>query len=162
IIREFNVPACVIAHRQELVSQASLALNREEVPHGIIAQKEIIKQIIALHMETHGRTFYSSRAPVRVAGVDTLNSRGGDKDRWFTNVQLVVQDEGYHVIADNKWGKAMELFPAARGLFPTAHAVRADGKGLGRHADGLADALVLGPSPRELIDRGYLCDYRLV
>jgi superfamily II DNA or RNA helicase len=40
--------------------------------------------------------------------------------------------------------------------------MRADGRGLGRHHDGLADALVIGPSMRDLIDQGYLTDYRVV
>jgi DNA repair protein RadD len=161
IIRTFNAPTCAIAHRQELVSQAALSLNREGVPHGIIAPKGTIRQIIALEMETHGHSHYNSRAPVRVAGVDTLRNHD-PKDRWLSAVQLVVQDEGHHVLKANKWGAAMRLFPAARGLFPTAHAVRADGAGLGRHADGLVDSLVVGPSCRELINRGFLTDYRLI
>jgi len=69
--------------------------------------------------------------------------------------------EGHHVLADNKWGIAMGRFPNARGLFPTATPKRADRKGLGRHADGLVDALVTGPTMRELIDMGYLTDYRV-
>ncbi len=39
--------------------------------------------------------------------------------------------------------------------------MRADGKGLGRHADGVIDQLVVGPGMRELITRGYLTDYRI-
>jgi DNA repair protein RadD len=74
----------------------------------------------------------------------------------------VVQDEGHHILRDNKWGKAMALFPNARGLFPTAHAVRADGAGLGRAADGLADRLVTTVNCRDLIERGFLTDYRLL
>lgn len=161
ILNEFNVPACAIAHRQELVAQMALALNRERVPHGIIAPKKVQKQIIALEHETHGHSDYAYRADVRVAGVDSLANHD-TKDRWLHSVGLVVQDEGHHVLKDNKWGKAMSLFPNARGLFPTAHAIRADGCGLGRGADGLVDKLVLGPSCRELIDRGFLVDYRLL
>lgn len=159
ILREFNAPACAIAHRQELVGQLALALNREEVPHSIIAPKAIVRQIIALEVETHGRSYFSHRAPVRVAGVDTLLNH--DKDPWLATVQLVVIDEGHHVLRANKWGRAFAMFPLARGLFPTAHAVRADGAGLGTVADGLVDSLVVGPNCRELIRRGYLTDYRL-
>lgn len=162
IVREFDQPACLISHRQELVGQASLALNREEVQHGIIAPAAIQKQIIQLEMEMHGRSFYSPRAPVRVAGVDTLLNHD-TTDRWLQQVALIVQDEGHHVLKSNKWGSAMEMFSkTARGLFPTAHCYRADGKGLGRNADGLVDRLVIGPHGRELINRGYLCDYRLI
>jgi superfamily II DNA or RNA helicase len=162
IVKEMDQPACLISHRQELVGQAALALNREEVQHGIIAPAAIQKQIIQLEMEMHGRSFYSPRAPVRVAGVDTLLNHD-TTDRWLQQVGLIVQDEGHHVLKDNKWGSAMEMFSKnARGLFPTAHAYRADGKGLGRSADGLVDRLVLGPHGRELINRGFLCDYRLI
>jgi superfamily II DNA or RNA helicase len=54
------------------------------------------------------------------------------------------------------------MFSAARGLGFTAHAIRGDGRGLGRSADGLVDELVVGPCAREIINRGFLCDYRLM
>lgn len=164
IIKKKDVPTCAIAHRQELLGQLALALNRENVPHGIIAPKAIIQQIIQLEMEWHGYSRYNPRANTRVAGVDTLIKRDAS-DRWFSQVLLVVIDEGHHVLRNNKWGRALAMFPAARGLFPTAHAIRADGAGLGRDAntaDGLVDRLVVGPCGRELIDRGFLTDYRLV
>lgn len=161
ILKDMNMPACAIAHRQELVAQMSLALNRERVEHGIIAPKAVQRQIIALHHDTHGYSTYNYRADTRVAGVDTLLNHD-TKDRWLSQVGLVVQDEGHHVLSDNKWGRAMAFFPNARGLFPTAHAIRADGAGLGRSADGLVDRLVIGPSCRSLIDRGFLTDYRLL
>lgn len=152
---------CAIAHRQELVAQLSLALNRDRVPHGIIAPKSVQSQIVALHHETHGYSLYNYRSGVRVAGVDTLLNHDKN-DRWLASVGLVVQDEGHHVLRENKWGRAMGLFPNARGLFPTAHAIRADGCGLGRGADGLVDRLIVGPNCRELINRGFLTDYRLL
>lgn len=157
IIQKMNRPTCAVAHRQELVSQVSLALNREGIHHGIIAPKKIQQQIIRLHHETHGYSRYNYRSEVRVAGVDSLKL--DTKDRWFNQVGLTVIDEGHHVLVDNKWGKAFAMFPNARGLFLTAHAYRADGNGLGRHASGLVDRLVLGPTCRELINRGFLTDY---
>jgi superfamily II DNA or RNA helicase len=163
IVKEMNRPTVLISHRQELVGQAALALNREQVPHGIIAPPAIQKQIITLEQEIHGRSFYSPRSPVRVAGVNTLINHGSS-DPWLKSVGLVVQDEGHHVLADNIWGQAQAMFPNALGLQVTAHAIRADGKGLGRppHGDGIADALVVGPCGRALMNRGFLCDYRLI
>lgn len=161
IIKECGAATCLIAHRQELVSQASLALNREGVPHMLISPKPVISQVIALHHTTHGYTSYQHRARVRVASVDTLI--GQDRDRWYDEVGLVVHDEAHHLQIDNKWGTAHLMFPNARGLGVTAHAVRADGGGLGRvGGNGLFDRIVLGPSCRELINRGYLTDYRLL
>ncbi len=163
IVAEMNVPTVVISHRQELVGQSALALNREQVPHGIIAPEAIQRQIITLEQEMHGRSLFSPRAPVRVAGVDTLINHD-TADPWLRQTGLVVQDEGHHVANDNKWMQAQAMFPSARGLLVTAHAIRADGRGLGRPpaGDGLVDELVVGPCARELISRGFLCDYRLI
>jgi len=163
IVAELNLATVLISHRQELVSQAALALNREQVPHGIIAPQAIQRQIITLEQELFGRSFYSPRAPVRVAGVDTLINHDPN-DPWLRQVGLFVGDEGHHFANDNKWVKAAAMLPAARGLLVTAHALRADGRGLGRppNGDGIVDELVVGPSARQIIDRGFLCDYRLI
>lgn len=157
VIKKMARPACAIAHRQELVSQVSLALNQEDVFHDIRAPKKIKQQIIRLHHETHGYSRCKYNSEVRVAGVDSL--REVEKDRWYNQVGLTIIDEGHHVLRDNKWGKAFALFPNARGLFFTAHFFRADGCGLGRNASGLVDFLVMGPHARELINRGFLTDY---
>ena len=95
-----------------------------------------------------------------VAGVDTLVRKDAN-DSWMKRVSLIVQDEAHHVLRENKWGYAASLFPNAKGLYPTATPTRADGKGLGRHADGLMDVLIQGPSGRYLVNEGYLTDYRI-
>lgn len=163
IVAELNLATVLISHRQELVGQAALALNREQVPHGIIAPQAIQRQIITLEQEMHGRSFYSPRSDVRVAGVDTLINHD-PADPWLKRVGLFVGDEGHHFANDNKWIQAAAMFPSARGLLVTAHALRADGRGLGRGplGDGIVDELVVGPSGRAIIDRGFLCDYRLI
>jgi superfamily II DNA or RNA helicase len=53
------------------------------------------------------------------------------------------------------------MFPNARGLSVTATPIRADGKGLGRHADGVIDTMVSGPDMRWLIDEEFLSGYRI-
>lgn len=73
----------------------------------------------------------------------------------------VVVHNCHHVTSSNKWGKVSQMFVNARGLLVTATPERSDGKGLGRHADGIVDAMVVGPSARELITAGYLTDYRV-
>lgn len=161
IIKDFAAPTCAIAHRQELVSQISTALGREGIRHAILAPQATVKSIVAGHIEKLGRDWTDKHARVKVGGVDTI-IRMNRGDPWFASVGLVVQDEGHHVLKANKWGQAMSMFPNAYGLFPTATPMRADGRGLGRHHDGLADALVVGPAMRELIDWGYLTDYRVV
>jgi superfamily II DNA or RNA helicase len=151
---------CAIAHRAELVGQISQQLAREEVPHGLIASEAVIRGIVKNHVEEFGRTFYNARASWRVASVDTLNKRK-DIAAWARTVGMLFIDEAHHVLRENKWGKAVELFENARALLPTATPIRADGKGLGRHAHGIADVLVEGPPMRQLIDEGYLTDYKV-
>lgn len=161
IIHDHAGASCVIAHRQELVLQISLALARDHVRHRIIGPKSIVKLCVANHVEETGASYYDPNAPCAVAGVDTLVRRT-NLAPWLRTVTLWVQDEAHHLLRKNKWGKVVEMFPAhARGLGVTATAARADGFGLGRHADGVFDTLIVGPGPRELIRLGYLADYRI-
>lgn len=162
VIREFAVPTAAIAHRQELVGQISTALARENIRHSILAPKPVIRSIVAGHVETIGRSYYDPNAQTKVAGVDTLVRMSAGNDPWFNSVRLCVEDEGHHVLKANKWGQAFGMFPNAYGLFPTATPHRADGRGLGKDADGLVDRLVFGPTMRQLIDMGYLTDYRVI
>lgn len=151
---------CSIAHRGELLGQMSMQLAREEVPHGLIASDKVIRTIVAAHVEEFGRTFYNARSPWKVASVDTITRR--ELGAWPDNVGMVHIDEAHHVLRENKWGKAADLFRNARYLLPTATPVRADRKGLGSHAHGIADALVEGPPMRWLIDNAYLTDYKVI
>lgn len=159
---DFDTPTCAVAHRQEIVSQIALAFNREGIPHGIIAPQPVVSAIIEAEIDLHGTSHYKSSAPVRVAGVDTLVKRDPTEDRWMAQVGLVFFDEGHHVLRENKWGRTRAKFNKARAIYFTAHAERADGKGLGVNAEGYVQRLVLGPHGRECINRGYLTDYRVV
>ena len=156
--------SAAIAHRQELISQMSIALARNGVRHRLIGARKgsnLIRVLAALHMAELGYSYFDPNAKTGVGGVDTV-VRMDPMDDWFRQVRLQIQDEGHHVLAKNKWGLAAKKFPYARGLFPTATPRRADGCGLGRHADGIADAMVLAPSMRDIIDMGYLTDYRII
>lgn len=326
-------PTCSIAHRQELVSQISIALGRFGVPHRLIAADSTIRNIVRVHMETFGRSFYDPRSRHGVASVDTLVLLP-ESDRWLPTVRKWVVDEcfpagtligevpiedvrpgdevdsfdpvtgvmqrrpvvqtfkspmpkdmvrivfgGHHVVrctrghpiltkrgwvaatdllrsdevathgieagdrsgrgvsqldrapspgreerrtptfarldsvevyqptntdgnrendagdfvynfevagthtyvanglivhnchhlvreggtkgSVNKWMKAINRMPLAKGLGLTATPLRADGKGLGRFSDGVMDVMIQGPEMRELIQRGYLTDYEV-
>lgn len=160
VISDNRGASVAIAHRQELVSQISLTLARNGVRHRVIGPSALKRSISALHLAEIGRDYVDTNSPRAVAGIDTL-IRAEATDPWFSQVTLVVQDEAHHVLRENKWGQAAGMFPNARGLYPTATPIRADGNGLGRHADGIIDAMVVGPSMRDLIDAKYLCDYRV-
>ena len=161
LVEQNQGAACVMAHRQELVGQISLMLARYGIRHNLIAADATVRQIAAAHVAEVGACYYQPGAPVAVAGVDTLVRREVPP-QWAAQVSLVVPDEAHHVVRGNKWADAMALFPTARGFLPTATPARADGKGLGRHADGLADAMVQAPPMRWLIDQGFLTDYRII
>ena len=161
ILAEHTGNRLAIAHRQELVGQISIALGRYGALHKILAPRKVVKHIVSLHMDEFGRSWYDPRAPLAVAGVDTLLRGKSKYAEWLKTVSLWVQDEAHHILADNKWGIVAQMSPDAYGLGVTAVPLRADGKGLGRHADGLMDTLIVGISMRECIDRGYLTDYRI-
>lgn len=161
VLHDHGGASCAIAHRQELVGQMSLALAREGVRHKIIGPNKIIKFIINEQLRELGTSFYDPNSRCAVAGVDTIIRRGKQLEGWLNQVTLWITDEVHHLLRDNKWGKAVELMPNARGLGVTATPVRADGKGLGRHADGVMDVLIEGPPMRWLIENGYLTDYRI-
>lgn len=153
--------SAAIAHRQELVSQISIALARNGVRHRLLGgNKNLIRVISALQVAELGYNYFDANAKTGVGGVDTV-IRMSPSDPIFTQSKLIVQDEAHHVLKDNKWGKVAAMFPRARGLYPTATPIRADGKGLGRHADGIIDTMVLAPTMREIINMGYLTDYRI-
>lgn len=161
MVAQEGVPTCLIAHRQELVEQISLAVAGTGLSHKIVGPRPVIRRVIKAHTKKFKRSFYDPRSNVAVAGVDTLVRLNPANDPWFSQVKLVVQDEAHHVLRDNKWGKAAQMFPNAKGLLVTATPERADGKGLGAHAAGIADDLIVGPTMQELIDASYLTPFRI-
>ena len=159
IVRDAQVPTVAIAHRQELVEQISLACCSWGVYHGLMAPRSTIRYICHRQMEEAGECFYDPNAPVIVGGVDTFVRRAPES--WYSKVRLVIEDESHHILRDNKWGKALALFPNARLLGVTATPLRSDGLGLSRETDGLMDHLIVGPSMRDLITQGFLTDYKI-
>lgn len=152
---------CVIAHRNELVGQMSLHVARRGIPHRIIASQSAVSQITSEHRREFGRSLVNPDARCSVVSVDTLNARRDQLTAWAAQVQRWTIDEAHHVLRVNKWGKAVTMFPNAYGLGVTATAVRADGMGLGAHHDGVFEDMIAGPSMRNLIDIGALCDYEI-
>lgn len=153
---------CLIAHRQELVSQLSMHVAIQGVQHQIIGPKNVVAAIMQEHRRELGRSFVNPSSRFSVAGVDTILARQADLGNWGKQIGFWGTDEAHHLLRSNKWGKAVELFPNAWGLGVTATPERADGKGLGRHADGVFDDMVEGPTMRELIDMGALTEYQIV
>lgn len=129
----------ILVHRKELLKQASRSLDNLKVSHGLISP----------HFTPRTKEI------VQVASVDTLLAR--IKNGTLPHrPDLLIGDEAHHFVAGNKWGKVYDALGAPVMLGVTATPVRSDGKGLGTHAGGLFDTMVLGPTMPELIDMGCL------
>lgn len=152
----------IMAHRNELVSQMSCHIARRGIPHRIIGSKKTVAAVINDHRAEFGRSFVNPDARCAVGSVQTIVSRADHLREWGQQVHRFTGDEGHHFLKSNMWGKAVDLFPNARGLLVTACTTRADGMGLGSHHDGIADALCVGPPMRELIDIGALSEYEII
>lgn len=148
------------AHRKELVSQIAMAVARQGLAHRFIAQKDTVKFATNQQMKTLGYSTYSPGADIVITSSQTLRTK--QYERWYNDVSLVFSDEAHHLVRGTQWGDCREKFPNAKGLGVTATPIRADGKGLGRHASGYADQMIIGPSMRELISQQHLADYRLI
>lgn len=141
-----------LVHRKELMDQAADTLSDARLPFGII--------------KSDIRADY--RAPVQLASVQTVVNRlglrrqapvGSLKERAAAAIQppdFIFADEAHHARAGS-WAAVLGAYPTAFILGFTATPQRLDGKSLGTNFD----QLVVGPSTRELIDGGYLADYRL-
>lgn len=124
-----------LVHQTELLSQTSRALWAQKLEHGMIAA---------------GRS--RSRQPAQVASVQTLVRRLKQYER----PDLIIIDE-CHRSASASYQAILQHWPGVLVVGLTATPQRTDGKGL----DDTYETIVLGPSIRELMDAGYLCDYEI-
>lgn len=159
IVKWMDQTTIVLAHRAELIVQMSMALAREGIRHRVIGPSSLAKLCARAHIKELKYSLYDPTAKVGVGSVQSVTPYK-DTDHWFNQVTLWVHDEAHHLIRDNQFGRAIARFPNARGLGVTATPCRADGKGLGAHADGFFEEMIVGPSPKELMERGFLCKYK--
>ena len=131
----------VLAHRRELIRQASNKLTDLGVPHGIIA---------AGQDRDHD-------AMVIVASIQTVARRLGEMPKF----DLIVIDEAHHAVSAT-FTALLASQPQAKLLGVTATPQRLDGKGLGKHCGGHFDAIHCGPSMESLIEQGYLAKCRVL
>lgn len=124
-----------LVHQNELLSQTSRALWEQKLEHGMIAA---------------GRR--RSRQPAQVASVQTLVRRLDQ----YEQPDLIIIDE-CHRSASASYQAILDYWPGVRVVGLTATPERTDGRGL----DGTYDTMVTGPSIRDLMDAGYLCDYEI-
>jgi superfamily II DNA or RNA helicase len=161
IAQDQSEPGVLIAHRTELVSQISLTLARFGIYHNLIGSDSTIKFCIQQHIAELGRKFFNRSASVTVASVDTVKARAGSLEQWALQQKWWMVDEAHHCLTNNKWGSTALMLVNARGVGVTATPTRADRKSLHAEQGGVFHDMVLGPSMRDLIGRGMLCDYRI-
>lgn len=162
IVLELAAPTVVIAHRTELVAQLSQSLAERGIRHALTLPGPAIKRIAGEHIRALGRSYYDERAHARVVSAQSIVDIDAQRAPWLAQARYWVVDEAHHLLRTNLWGRVVTRMPNALGLGVTATPIRAEGAGLGSHADGVFDALVEGPQLGEGIDMGFLTPYRLV
>jgi superfamily II DNA or RNA helicase len=126
-----------IVHRRELVMQSAKAFDLIGVPFGVISPDF---------------PFEPSKK-VQIASIQTLSRRLA---LLKYNPSLIVYDECHHLPAKN-WAMIYNYFSSSYRVGLTATPCRLDGKGLKDFFSKIVD----GPSMRDLIDQGFLSDYKL-
>lgn len=129
----------ILAHRDQLIKQASRKLTENGVPHGIIM----------------AGFAPAPRRHVQVASVQTLVRRIDKMRAAGVHFDLIVIDEA-HLSAAASYQKILAAWPEARVLGVTGSPIRLDGKGLGRGQGGCFDVIVQGITIKQLIAQGYL------
>lgn len=132
-----NKRVIILVHREELIDQVSDTLNNFNVGHSFIAS---------------GR-HCSIRSLVHVASVFSLVKRLNK----IPKPDVIIVDEAHNFCSGGTWSKIFEAYSQAWKIGVTASPLRLSGEPLG---DGFDD-LIIGPTTRELIDAGDLCEYRL-
>jgi DNA repair protein RadD len=130
--------AWALVHRHEIADQVAARLRGQDVRVGVcMGQRsedpDALTQVISLQT-----------LAARVAGASERALPGGEPD-------LVFVDEAHHLVAQTWWRALEERCGRAHMIFLSATPWGKEGEGL-----GIADALVLGPKPEELVAMGVL------
>ena len=127
-------------HGKALVHDMSQRVARLNIPHGVL-------------MGSHRRERWHA---VQVCSIDTLH-----RMEHPPKADLIIADES-HMALSPTWRKTIDRYPQSKLIGMTATPIRLDRKGLGRKSGGLFDAMVIGPTERELIDMGHLVRSRVL
>ncbi|WP_448208198.1 DEAD/DEAH box helicase [Azospirillum sp. sgz302134] len=123
----------IFTHREELLRQASRALRKLDLEHGLVRP---------------GRLLFRDR--IAVCSINTLVAREKPYRPWLDSLDLAIVDEAQHSLAPTWSGLFNRLRATLFGVSATPWL--RDGTGLGRHFS----VAVHGPSYAELVAAGYL------
>lgn len=126
----------IIAHRKELIKQASKKLN--DISHGIIMR---------------GEDFNLDR-PVQIASIQTFMSRRNYDTMRRIRYDFIIIDEAHHSMAPG-YQKLWEMFPNSKKLGVTATPWRMNHSGFTL----LFEDIVLSKSIEWFVNQGYLANY---
>lgn len=160
VVKRFAQPSCVMVHRGELVAQLSESLADLGITHRVIASQTTVSMCVARHVKKYGRSFVHPQSPVGLASVQTLVKRLDNLKQWLSTLRLVLTDEAHHAVAAQYRTIYEALHPDCRQLGVTATPDRCDRKSLASAQKGVFDVMVEGPTPRWLIEEGYLAPYK--
>lgn len=145
-----------LAHRFELVSQASMKLAYCGIEHNIIAPPDSVRQIKVDHFKEYGRSYVNHRSATDVGTIQTKSRRLNDLRK---NYDMLIFDE-CHLSISPSYKAVRKTYSDAILIGLTATATRLDGKGLGMHCGGLYDDIIKVCTPQQLIDEGFLVPYK--
>lgn len=133
----------IMAHRKELIFQASNSLASLGVFHRLIAPNNKRSALIKVHNEKFLRPYIRSDSHVTMSSIQTLTRR----IEWLDEFKpaLHIADEAHRSLSIS-YTRVFESSPYARLLGVTATPCRTDGRGLG----DIYDAMVIGPTHEEL------------
>ncbi len=141
----------IMAHRSELISQASLSLAKMGVSHQLISPIGQISKIKQIHLQALGQCFVDPFSSVFVGSVQTIGRRL-DK---LSRPDLLILDECHHATA-GMWKQVSDHFNT-RHLGVTATPTRSDKRSLGE----VYSEMVVGKTMKDLLRDGDLCQYRV-
>jgi DNA repair protein RadD len=135
-----NKTILFLAHRRELITQASEKLTVSDIPHGII-------------MADHRS---DERYNVQIASIDTLRARAiTSKKMEMPDADVIFIDEAHRSLS-NTYLKIIDLYADSLLVGLTATPIRSGGEGLGY----VYDDMVSAPSIKELTELGSLVDVK--
>lgn len=129
----------LIAHREELITQACKTLYKNKIMAGVIQGAQ--------------KTNYD--LPAQVCSIQTIVRR-----EKLPPADLIVIDEGHHATNTNSYSKLLLKYPDAKVLLVSATPYRLSGEGFENLIPGKQTKLIVNATLRKLIDNGYLVPIR--
>lgn len=149
ILKNLDRSTLFLSHRTLLLEQGIEKLEAMGIPRDTMAR-------LVPRSEGEGIPFW---AKTMFSTIQTLTAKGrlDEVKKLYGPPELIVVDEAHH-IASKTYRGVLAQFPDIPVLGLTATPERADGKGF----DEIFTHMLVGPSTRELINAGFLCDYEML